>query len=91
MLADLCHIYKERLIEGSLNFLHSFKSRSPIFKEFALWTDSFYKLKCTYVCLCVCFSVRDTFLFRVMVFLPPLPKVQCPIFLGIRNSKGKVI
>ena len=89
MLADLCHIYKERLIKCSLTFLHSLKSGSPIFKESDLWADSLFKSKCPYVRLFVC---PWHFLSPLNgLFLPPLPKVQCPIFLGIRNSKGKVI
>ena len=43
------------------------------------------------VCLSVCLFVRDTFCFRLTVFLHPLPKVQCPNFLDIRNPWGKVI
>ena len=39
------------------------------------------------VCLCVCSLLR----YRLTVFLPPLPKVGCPIFLEIRNPWGKVI
>ena len=31
------------------------------------------------------------FRYRLNVFLPPVPKVRCPIFLGIRNSWGKVM
>ena len=31
------------------------------------------------------------FLVFLMVFLPPLPKVGCPIFLEIRNPWGKVM
>ena len=42
------------------------------------------------VCLSVCLSVH--FLrYRLIVFLPPLPEVRCPIFLEIRTSWGKVI
>ena len=37
------------------------------------------------VCLCVCSLLR----YRLNVFLPPLPKVGCPIFLEIRNPWGK--
>jgi hypothetical protein len=29
--------------------------------------------------------------YRLTVFLPPLPKVGCPIFLKIRNPWGKVM
>ena len=42
---------------------------------------------CLYVCLSVCSLLR----YRLNVFLPPLPKVRCPIFLEIRNPRGKVI
>ena len=54
---------------------------AAIFKASALWADAFYQLKCP----CVCLSVRCTFSLRLPVFLPPLPKVQCPNFLDIRN------
>ena len=36
---------------------------------------------------CVCSLLR----YRLNVFLPPLPKVGCPIFLEIRNPWGKVM
>ena len=39
------------------------------------------------VCPCVCSLLR----YRLTVFLPPLPKVGCPICLEIRNPWGKVI
>ena len=39
------------------------------------------------VCPCVCSLLR----YRLTVFLPPLPKVGCPIFLEIRNPWGKVM
>ena len=42
---------------------------------------------CPSVCLCVCSLLR----YRLLVFLPPLPKVGCPIFLEIRNPWGKVM
>ena len=35
----------------------SFQNTPCIFKESALWADSFYKSKCPYVCLCVCLFV----------------------------------
>ena len=37
--------------------------------------------------VCVCSLLR----YRLNVFLPPLPKFGCPIFLEIRNPWGKVI
>jgi hypothetical protein len=40
------------------------------------------------VCLSVCVF---TFEERLTVFLPPLPKIGCPIFLEIRNPWGKVM
>ena len=42
--------------------------------------------------LSVCLSVR-VFTFEVpfKVFLPPLPEVECPIFLEIRNPWGKFL
>ena len=43
------------------------------------------------VCLFVCLFVRHTFSLRLTVFLPPLPKVQCPNFLDFRNPWGKVM
>ena len=41
--------------------------------------------------LCVFLSVCSLLSYRLNVFLPPLPKVGCPIFLEIRNSWGKVV
>ena len=43
------------------------------------------------VCLCVCVSVCSLLRYHLTVFLPPLPKVKCPIFLEIQNPCGKVI
>ena len=43
------------------------------------------------VCLSVCLSVCSLLRYRLTVFLPPLPKVGCPIFLEIRNPWGKVM
>ena len=43
------------------------------------------------VCLCVCLSVCSLLRYRLMVFLPPLPEIRCPIFLEIRNPWGKVM
>ena len=37
------------------------------------------------VCLCACSLLR----YRLNVFLPPLPKVGCPIFLEIQKPWGK--
>ena len=39
----------------------------------------------------VCVFVCHTFSLRLTVFLPPLPEVQCPNFLYIRNPWGKVM
>ena len=61
-------------------------SLSCIFKASDLWADAFYKLICPSVCPCVHF-LR----YRLMVFLPPLPEVGCPIFLEIPNPWGKVM
>ena len=41
--------------------------------------------------LCVRLSVCSLLRYRLPVFLPPLPKVGCPIFLKIRNPWGKVM
>ena len=62
-----------------------------VFKASALWADAFYKSKCPSVCLSVCLCVRSLLRYRLTVFLPPLPKVGCPILLEIRNSWGKVM
>ena len=62
-----------------------------IFKASALWADAFYKSKCPSVCPCVCLSVCSLLRYRLNVFLPPLPEVECPIFLEIRNPWGKVM
>ena len=65
-----------------------------IFKALALWADAFYKLKCPSVCLSirpsVCLSLCSLLRYRLNVFLPPLPKVGCPIYLEIWNPWGKV-
>ena len=42
---------------------------------------------CPSVRLCVC----SLLMYRLNVFLPPLPKVGCPIFLEFRNPWGKVM
>ena len=62
-----------------------------IFKASALWADAsisrIVRLRVRVsVCLCV-FTLR----YRLNVFLPPLPKFGCPIFLEIRNPLGKVM
>ena len=44
-----------------------------------------------FVCLSVCLCVCSLFRYRLTVFLPPLPKVGCPIFLEIQNPWGKVM
>ena len=64
-----------------------YRGVNAIFKASALWADALYKSKCP----CVCVFVRHTFSLRLTVFLPPLPEVQCPIFLDIRNPVGKVM
>ena len=46
---------------------------------------------CVSVCLCVHPSVCSLLRYRLTVFLPPLPKVGCPIFLEIRNPWWKVM
>ena len=43
------------------------------------------------VCPSVCLSVCSLLRYRSNVFLPPLLKVGCPIFLEIRNPCGKVM
>ena len=60
-----------------------------IFKASALWADAFYKSKCPSVCPSVCLSVRSLLRYHLTVFLAPLPKVECPIFLGIRYPGGE--
>ena len=62
-----------------------------IFKALALWADAFYKLKCPSACPCVCLSVCSLLRYPLNVFLPPLLKVGCPIFLEIRNPWGKIM
>ena len=68
-------------------------TRSPglVFKASALWADAFYNLKCPYACPSVRLSVCLLLRYRLNVFLPPLPKVGCPIFLEIQNPWGKVM
>ena len=42
-----------------------------IFKESALWDDSFFKSKCLSVCLTVCLLVCSLLMYRVNVFFAP--------------------
>ena len=42
---------------------------------------------CLSVRVCVCSRLR----YRLNLFLPPLPKVGCPLFLEILNPWGKVM
>ena len=58
-----------------------------IFKASAFRAYAFYKSKCPYVCLSVCSLLR----YRLTVFLPQLPEVECPKFLNIQNPWGKVM
>ena len=62
-----------------------------IFKASALWADAFYRSICPYVCLCVCLFVCSLLRYRLTVFLPPLPEVQCPSFIDIQNPWRKVM
>ena len=62
-----------------------------IFKALAHWVDAYYKSKCQSVCPSVCRSVCSLLRYCLNVFLPPFPKVGCPIFLEIHNPWGKVI
>ena len=78
------------------------KKRSQIWKLLLikgvklLWHKSFLQISLSrnvrqsvrlFVRLSVCSLLR----YRLNVFLPPLPKVGCPIFLKIRNHLGKVM
>ena len=66
-----------------------------IFKALALWADAVYKSKCPSVCLSVRLFVRlsvcSLLRYRLNVFLPPVPKIWCPIFLEIQNPWRKVM
>ena len=62
-----------------------------IFKASALWADAFYKSNCPSVSLSVRVCVCSLLRYRLNVFLPPLPKIGCPIFLEIQNPWGKVL
>ena len=62
-----------------------------IFKASTLWADAFYKSKCPSVCLSVRLSVCSLLRYRLNVFLLPLFKIRCPIFLEIQNPWGKVM
>ena len=62
-----------------------------LFKASALWADAFYKLKCPSVCLSVRPCVCSLLGYRLNVFLPPLPKVGCSIYLEIQNPWGKIM
>ena len=85
----MCPVYTIYYVVRGIGIL------STVFTESALWADSVYKSicpsvcpsVCLFVCLCVCSLLR----YRLNVFLPPLPKVGCPIFLEIQNPWGKVI
>ena len=46
---------------------------------------------CPSVSLSVCLFVCSLLRYRLAVFLPPLPKIGCQIFLEIRNPWGKVV
>ena len=48
---------------------------------------AFYKTMCPCVHVSMCSLLR----YRLNVFLPPLPEVECPIFLEIQNCLGKVV
>ena len=69
------NIFMKRI--GSIVFT---LNNSGIFKASDLWADAFYKSKCPPVCPSVCLSVCLLLRYRLNVFLPPLPKVGCPIF-----------
>ena len=60
-------------------------------KASALWGDTFYKLICPYICLSVCLCVCPLLRYDLNVFLPQLPKVECPKILEIWNPWGKEI
>ena len=62
-----------------------------IFKASARWTDAFYKSKCPSVCPSVWVSVWSLLRYCLIVFLPPLLEVGCPILFEIQNPWGKVI
>ena len=42
-----------------------------------------------FVCVCVFLSVCSLLRYRLIICLPPLPEVGCPIFFEIRNPCGK--
>ena len=67
------------------------KKTIVLFKASALWADAFYKLKCLSVCGSVCLSVCSLLRYCLNIFLPPLRKVRCPIFLEIQNPWEKVM
>ena len=62
-----------------------------IFKALALWTNALYKSICPSVCTSVRLSVCLLVRYQFNVFLPPLLKVGCQIFLKIRNTWGKLM
>ena len=61
------------------------------YRKSIAWADAFSKSKCPSVCGSVCPFVCSLFTYRLNVFLPPLPKVGCPIFLEIPNPWGKLM
>ena len=88
IVSEINFQYKLRL--GSKRWFFSlFRLVWVIFKASALWADAFYKSKCPYICLFVCLSVCSLLRYRLPVFLPPLPKVGCPIFFRDSESLGK--
>ena len=64
-----------------------FKSIGPLSRCF-LWVNLSV---CLSICPCVIMSVCSLLRYCLNVFLPPLPEVECPIFLDIRNPWGKVM
>ena len=52
-----------------------------------------YDFEVCYVCvrLCIRVSVCSLLRQRLNIFLPPLPEIECPKVLEIRNSWGKVM
>ena len=86
---------KKNLIVCLLLYILKFLCSCFFFRESALWANAFYKSICPYVCVSVCLSVClcvcSLLRYCLNVFLPPLPKVGCPIILEIQNPLGKIM
>ena len=75
----------------SFNFWVNFQSIGPWGRCFLYVNFSICVFVCLCVCSCVCMCVCKFLRYRLNVFLPPLSKLGCPIFLEIWNPWGESI